>query len=291
MLEIIYQTFILLSQISFDIGRSVYYSIFDKPPKDVSEDVILITGAANGIGKELTKKFFKLKCKKLILVDYNMEQLESLKNELFSVEQSLMKRNDIRLYHLDLSMKKEDIYAVTDQIKNDIRPSYVTMLINNAGVVSGAPFLKLNDDAVERCMNVNVMSHFCSMAAIQGSSALADYSASKFAAFGFADAIAQELMKMNSLIANTIVCPYYINTGMFDGVQTKFPSILPISSTDYAVEKIFGGILRNEELIIFPFFCRLLYAFRGIFPITVERRLSKFLGINDCMNNFIGRKK
>ena len=43
-----------------------------------------------------------------------------------------------------------------------------------------------------------------------------------------------------------VVCPYYINTGMFDGVTTKFPSILPIMDPTYVVNNIIYALVWDK---------------------------------------------
>lgn len=51
---------------------------------------------------------------------------------------------------------------------------------------------------------------------------LTDYCASKFAAVGFAESIALEMLAIGcDGVKTTIVCPFFINTGMFDGANTK----------------------------------------------------------------------
>jgi all-trans-retinol dehydrogenase (NAD+) len=51
---------------------------------------------------------------------------------------------------------------------------------------------------------------------------ISDYSSSKFAAFGFAESLFLELtMIMKTKVKSTIVCPYFIKTGMFEGCTTK----------------------------------------------------------------------
>ena len=52
---------------------------------------------------------------------------------------------------------------------------------------------------------------------------LSDYCSSKFAALGLNDAVREELRanKKNG-VKVTCVCPYFINTGMFDGVKLKY---------------------------------------------------------------------
>ena len=50
-----------------------------------------------------------------------------------------------------------------------------------------------------------------------------DYCSSKFAAVGIHDALKTELRSQGhgDYIKTTVVCPYFINTGMFDGVTAK----------------------------------------------------------------------
>lgn len=53
-------------------------------------------------------------------------------------------------------------------------------------------------------------------------SKLTDYCASKFAAVGLHDSLTAELKQMNKTgVQTTVVCPVFINTGMFQGVSTS----------------------------------------------------------------------
>ena len=52
--------------------------------------------------------------------------------------------------------------------------------------------------------------------------------ASKFGAVGFDEAMRQEIRKLGRTgVHTTCVCPFYIKTGMFDGVKSGFP-LLPL---------------------------------------------------------------
>jgi len=56
-----------------------------------------------------------------------------------------------------------------------------------------------------------------------GVSGLADYGASKAAVVGFHEAVRMELYALNKPgVHMTLVCPFFINTGMFDGTRTRF---------------------------------------------------------------------
>ena len=62
-----------------------------------------------------------------------------------------------------------------------------------------------------------------SLAGHSGTNKLVDYCASKFANIGMDEALKVELMVqgLDSFIKTTVVCPYYISTGMFAGVSSK----------------------------------------------------------------------
>jgi short-subunit dehydrogenase len=61
-----------------------------------------------------------------------------------------------------------------------------------------------------------------SASSLVGVAGLCDYAASKFGAKGFAESLRLELRKLKKWgVKTTVVCPYFINTGMFDGVKTN----------------------------------------------------------------------
>jgi all-trans-retinol dehydrogenase (NAD+) len=61
-----------------------------------------------------------------------------------------------------------------------------------------------------------------SLAGLFGVAGLSDYCASKFGAVGFDESLRNELTASGKTgVKTTVVCPYYIKTGMFDGVVPK----------------------------------------------------------------------
>lgn len=111
---------------------------------------------------------------------------------------------------------------------------------------------------------------------------LVDYASSKFGAVGLAESLALELDAHGSGITqnriySTIVCPFYINTGMFDGVKSGcacfFISqhcecscssrLLPILEQDYAADRIVDTILTNTEMLLMPRIIYVLYFLKG----------------------------
>ena len=66
--------------------------------------------------------------------------------------------------------------------------------------------------------------HVVSISSIAGVGGLpygTDYCASKFAAYGFQEALRNEMKYLKKDIKCTTICPYFINTGMFHGATSK----------------------------------------------------------------------
>ena len=61
-----------------------------------------------------------------------------------------------------------------------------------------------------------------SAAGLAGVNGLCDYCASKFGAVGFQESLHMEMQALKININTTVVCPFYINTGMFTGVKTRY---------------------------------------------------------------------
>jgi all-trans-retinol dehydrogenase (NAD+) len=130
--------------------------------------------------------------------------------------------------------------------------------------------------------------NIASAAGLIGVRGLADYCASKFAAYGFNESIRMELRRIKSGVRTTVVCPFFIDTGMFSGVKTRFPLLLPILKSSYAAKKIVDAVLKNKEQLIMPRFVGTLFILR-LFPPAVVDTAAAFFGISRAMDEFKGR--
>lgn len=91
------------------------------------------------------------------------------------------------------------------------------------------------------------ISSGCGLAAVPR---LSDYAASKFASVGFSEALRAELFAQKKNIICTTICPYFINTGMFEGVNTG--RLYPLLETDFVVERCMSAILQDEGEVSIP---------------------------------------
>ena len=119
--------------------------------KDVSNEVLLVTGAGSGIGRALSLKFARLGAT-IVLWDINKSANDAVAEEI-----NCKTPNKAFPYQCDCT-KKEEVYKVAEQVKKDVGD--VTILINNAGVVSGKKFNDTPDDKIDLTFQLNSISHF-----------------------------------------------------------------------------------------------------------------------------------
>ena len=146
---------------------------------------------------------------------------------------------------------------------------YVGKLNNH--IVSGKKIHDNDDAMMEKTMQVNTISHFwtikaflpgmldrnhgkvvtiASMAGLVGTAGLVDYCASKFGAVGIAESLSMELDHQRKHgVKSLCVCPFFINTGMFEGVESKFSWLFPILEPLDVANQVVRAIKRDTPLL------------------------------------------
>ena len=183
------------------------------------------------------------------------------------------------------------------------------ILINNAGIVSGADLLAVPDAKIEATFAINVLALFwtcnaflpsmiernrghvvtiASASGLVGVAHLAAYSASKWAAIGFDESLRAELRVSAPGVVTTVVCPYYIDTGMFRGVRSRFPFLLPILKEGEVVRRVVRAIETDRRRLIMPWLCHFVPLIR-VLPVGLFDGITDFLGVNTSMKGFVGR--
>lgn len=268
--------------------------------KKISGTVALVTGGASGIGKIVGFSLAE-RGAHVVLWDRNAEALKAAEAEAAARGLSVVGMA------CDVTDRAE-VYRLAGEVSSRVGP--VDILINNAGVVSGKTLLETPDDDIVRTMEVNVLANFwtvkaflpgmlerdrghivtvSSAAGLIGITGLADYSASKFAAFGFHEAVRMEIGRLRKKVSTTVVCPFFIDTGMFAGVRTRFPLLLPILKPEYVARRIVGAILRRKKRLIMPRFVYATFLLR-LLPVAFMDAVAGFFGMTRAMDDFTGRK-
>lgn len=263
---------------------------------------VLITGGASGLGRLMALGAAR-RGARVVLWDLDGERLAPVIDEVRAAG-----RGEVRGFACDVS-DRAVVRKVAEQTLAEV--GGVDVLINNAGVVSGRPLLELSEEKIEQTFAVNALALYwttkaflpgmvergrghvvtiASAAGLVGVSKQTDYSASKHAAVGFDESLRVELARRHPGIVTTVVCPYYIDTGMFDGVRTRFPWLLPILDQDDVVEKVLRAIERDRRQVIMPPAVRLLAPLRVLPPRAFDAVMD-LLGVNVSMADFVGRQQ
>jgi all-trans-retinol dehydrogenase (NAD+) len=204
---------------------------------------------------------------------------------------------------------REAVYRTADEVRDLVGP--VDVLFNNAGVVSGRRLMEIPDEKIEAVMGVNVLALYwvtksflpdmlarnsghvvtmASAAGLLGVDRQTDYAASKSAAIGFTRSLRVELKQTGHTgVKTTIVEPFFVNTGMFDGVKTRFPRILPILDQDHVTDRVISAVRRDKQDLKMPPIVNLVPGLQ-LLPINVFDWIMDFLGVNDSMDEFRGRE-
>ncbi|XP_077990489.1 epidermal retinol dehydrogenase 2-like [Glandiceps talaboti] len=268
--------------------------------KSIDGEIVLVTGAGSGIGRLLSLNFSRQGAT-VVLWDINKEGVEETAKQIGQIG------GQAHSYVCDVT-KKEEVYRIAEQVTKDV--GHVTILVNNAGVVAGKKLLECSDESIERTMNVNTMAifwtvkaflpsmvarnhgHLVTMASIAGTAGcpgLVEYCCSKFAAVGLHESIGLELAAQDSTgVHTTVVQPYWINTGMFDGVDT---GMIPILEPHYVADKIVHAVQNNQSVLCLP---RSVYVFHFVhswMPTKAWMFLMKHIGLYTAMDNYVGRQK
>jgi len=268
---------------------------------DLANKNVLITGAAMGIGK-LMAGLCAEQGAKLILWDINEEALNKTAEEFRALGTTV--------YTGTVNVTdRPAIEAAAQNIAAEAGP--VDVLINNAGIVTGKSLLEASPAEIQRTFDINTLALFwmtraflpsmierdsghivtiASAAGLVGTSKLVDYCSSKFAAVGFDEALRLEMKSKGYKIQTTVVCPYYIDTGMFEGVKTRFSWLLPILKPEYAAKRIVTGIRRNHRRVVMPRFVFLVSPIR-VFPVWFFDALMAFFGVSKSMDEFKGHRE
>lgn len=271
-------------------------------PRKVTGARVLITGAASGLGALLATELASRGAAGIALWDRDAEGLERVAGQL---ELLGVHPHPFRVELTDPA----DIADVGERTLAALGGG-VDICINSAGIVHGRDFVDLTDEQLTRTFEVNTLAQFrvtrvvlpgmlardrgvlvniASAAGLTGVARQTDYSASKFASVGFTESLRAELRKRGSALRTLLVCPYYINTGMFAGVRSRVPLLLNTLDQHQVAAQIADAIESGRQRLILPRFAATVLLVRAL-PTPVADAILDLFGINETMDGFVGRQ-
>ena len=212
--------------------------------------VALITGAARGIGKEVTKKFAKNGYDVVINYVSSKTDTEKLKKEFEDLGVKVL------LVKADVSNQEEAEDLVNQTINTFGK---IDVLVNNAGITKDNLLMRMSEEDFEKVININLKGTFlvtkyaikymmkkrcgsianlASVVGVAGNAGQCNYAASKAGIIGFTKSIAKELASRN--IRANAVAPGFIKTDMTevlsDSVKENINSQIPLKRMGTAEE-------------------------------------------------------
>ena len=257
---------------------------------------VLVTGGGRGLGRGIALRAAARGAAEVVLWDVDGERARQVADE-------------ITAHHRRASASVVDVGDAGEVAAAAAATGDIDVVVSCAGVVTGRRLVDADEDAIRRTFEVNTLALYwvtraflpgmvrrdrgtvvtiASAAGMVGVARQTDYSASKFAAVGFTESLRAELRAEGSRVRTLLVCPYYIDTGMFEGVRTRVPWLLPILREDDVARAVVDGIERGRAQLVLPPAVWLVPGMRLLGTRGFDA-LMDVLGINHTMDHFVGR--
>ncbi len=262
--------------------------------RDFHGKVVVVTGAAGGLGRALCLRFGAAGAR-IVALDRDASALSGL-------------LADLQAKGIAATVDRCDVSAASD-CRASIAAAIgafggVDVLINNAGITHRSPFARTRPDVIERVLAVNFLGAMhCTHAALDSllarrgmvvaiSSvagfapliARTGYAASKHALHGFFGSLRTEVEPLGMKVL--LVCPSFIETGIErnalagDGNPVRHAqSIVGTRSTPEAVAgKIFAAAASERRLLLPDRVSRLSWWVSRLAPRWFDRLMARSLG-------------
>ncbi|MDP9982897.1 short-subunit dehydrogenase [Pseudarthrobacter oxydans] len=272
-------------------------------PFTVSGGVVLVTGAAMGMGRLYALRAAREGAGVVILWDVDTDGLAKTAAEVTALgARAVVRRVDLA-----------DRAAIADAAEACREEGPLTLLVNNAGIVRGALFWEHRPERdIALTMEINALApmyvthaflpgmmgdagrprrilNIASAAGTVSNPRMSVYAASKWAVIGWSDSLRLELEQQGfGHLAVTTFCPSYISTGMFDGARG--PLLTPLMTPEDAVDRAWRATAAGRPQLVAPATAQLGKVLRGLLPVRAWDFVGgKVFGIYSTMDKFTGR--
>ncbi|KAJ4012525.1 hypothetical protein NW752_008223 [Fusarium irregulare] len=251
-----------------------------------TNEIAVVTGGSSGIGLSIVQRLTAMGIQIAVL------DIQDLPKEL--------QTNDrVKFYRCDVTTV-ESVAEAADAVRREL--GHPTILINNAGITSPMPILKMSESFLRKIMGVNLMSlwfttqqflprmiqlnkgHIITVASIASFVALAtgaDYSATKAGALSFHESLASEIKHFYKApnVLTTVVHPNFVRTPLVEGFVDRLErgGVRLLTPDDIAKEVVAQIKRRRGGQLIVPKSASAISGIRG-WPTWLQEILRDMIG-------------
>jgi NAD(P)-dependent dehydrogenase (short-subunit alcohol dehydrogenase family) len=222
---------------------------------ELKDKIIVVTGAASGIGRAMCQRFAQEGPKHIVCVDLNLEGAQATAAEIGGTAKGVNVG------------QADEITQLIEEVERDIGP--IDLFCSNAGI-SVAGGVEVPDDDWQRIWDINVMSHVwaaralvplmsargggyllntSSAAGLLNQIGSAPYGVTKHAAVGLAEWLA--LTYGDQGIKVSVLCPQAVRTEMTRGHEDHVAAIDGMMEPEPVAEACVQTI-RDETFLVLP---------------------------------------
>ncbi|XP_047019875.1 epidermal retinol dehydrogenase 2-like isoform X1 [Helicoverpa zea] len=291
-LRIFFEIIWTIIRVDVEIIKTVFRFLIPPESKDVNDDIILITGAGHGMGREVALRFARLGAK-IVCVDINPQGNDE------TVSMIKQEKGQAYPYVCDVT-DRTAVLALAEKVEREV--GVVTILINNAGIMPCKPVLKHSEKEIKTLVDINVngnlwmiqaflpamlernYGHIVAMSSMAGKMGLRNlvpYCGTKYAVRGIMEALAVELHedpRDTNGIKLTTICPYIVNTGLCHNPRIRFEGLMKTVDPGDAADQIVDAIRKEYHEITIPSDLYYTNKIFGLFPPAGAKILTDFVG-------------
>jgi NAD(P)-dependent dehydrogenase (short-subunit alcohol dehydrogenase family) len=265
--------------------------------KDVRGKTALVTGGASGMGLLWCERLAKDGAD-LVIWDINQDAADEAAERLRSST-----GRKVYAQKVDVS----DATLVDEAAEEALSTmGHIDVLVNNAGIVFAAPYLDSPKEKLSATIDVDLKAPMWTMQAFlpgmiqrnQGhivniSSAsgfigvprMPAYVAAKWGLIGLTESVRLELKLMHvSGVHFTLVCPSYVDTGMFAGA--KPPLLTKMLKPEDVINTAYRAFKENRYIVKEPWLVKVTPPLKALLPYQVFDLISGLLGANKSMTDW-----
>ncbi|KAL2882339.1 hypothetical protein SGCOL_002077 [Colletotrichum sp. CLE4] len=288
---------------------------------DLTEEVIVITGGASGLGL-LIAEVYGMRGATVAVLDVNdMENGEARGVTFYKcdvTDKAQVARVAAQIER-DVSLPTTDKAAMRhgkDRKTDIVLPFQLgtpTVLINNAAIVKGKSLLDLEFEEIEKSITTNLTAHFYTLKTFLppmirggnggtivtmssvlghlGAASLTDYTAAKAGVTALHKSLTAELAASHPEIRTILVEPGQLSTPLFYGVQTPHSFVAPVVEPVDVCKEVIAAIDAGKSAhVAMPLYARWIHWY-NVLPVAVQQIARKVARVDTSMQTFIGRQE